>query len=446
MESKKVCVLGAGLSGISHALDRQGRGQEVTIIDRNNEVGGVLKSKKTQGYLLDFGANTLSLRTKQTEDFLKKYKVLEHAIDANLNCSKRFIIRNNKIISLPQGFLSFLTSSFLSPLGKVRLCMEPFIPCRKNISEDESMGAFVERRLGKEALDYAANPFIGGIYASAPESLVLKHAFPALYEMENKHGSIFVGMIKGKKKNEKLSKSRLLSFKEGMQELPKRLAESLIKHPILGFKIKEVKSNQNGQWWVRGESEEGKIFEKLFDEVISTLPAHTLSEINWHGVKQDDLITTLTKATHPPLALTFLGFKRDQISHPLDGFGFLIPEAEKRKVLGTLFSSTLFPNRAPKHHSLLTSFVGGERNPELCNLSDDEIIALSISENSDLLDINGLPNFAKVIRWPKSIPLPDHSMGQRKAAAFKLNSQNKGLFFKGAHIFGAPLPNCLNPE
>jgi oxygen-dependent protoporphyrinogen oxidase len=264
--------------------------------------------------------------------------------------------------------------------------------------------------------------------------------------MENKHGSIFVGMIKGKKKNEKLSKSRLLSFKEGMQELPKRLAKSLMKHPILGFKIKEVKSNQNGQWWVRGESEEGKIFENLFDEVVSTLPAHTLSEINWHGVKQDDLISTLTKATHPPLALTFLGFKRDQISHPLDGFGFLIPEAEKRKVLGTLFSSTLFPNRAPKHHSLLTSFVGGERNPELCNLSDDEIIALSISENSDLLEINGLPNFAKVIRWPKSIPLPDHSMGQRKAAAFKLNSQNKGLFFKGAHIFGAPLPNCLNPE
>jgi oxygen-dependent protoporphyrinogen oxidase len=115
-------------------------------------------------------------------------------------------------------------------------------------------------------------------------------------------------------------------------------------------------------------------------------------------------------------------------------------------VLGTLFSSTLFPNRAPKNHSLLTSFIGGERNPELCNLSDDEIIALSISENSDLLGISGLPNFAKVIRWPKSIPLPDHSMGQRKVAALKLNSQNKGLFFKGAHISGAPLPNCLNPE
>lgn len=446
MESKKVCVLGAGLSGISCALKMQEKGHDVTIIDRNNQVGGVLQSKNIEGYLLDFGANTLSLRNLETETFLKKYKVLQHAVDANLKCSKRFIVRNDKIISLPEGFLTFLTSAFLSPLGKIRLCMEPLISRRKNKSDDESMGAFVERRLGKEALDYGANPFIGGIYASHPESLVLKHAFPALYEMENENGSILIGMMKGKKKKEKLPKTRLISFKGGMQEFPLRLAERLYNPALLGCNIKEVKSNQDGKWWVYGKTILGDHFGQLFDQVISTLPSHALSDINWDGVKQKKLISTLSTATHPPLALTFLGFKKEQISHPLDGFGFLIPEVEKKKILGTLFSSTLFSNRAPENHSLLTSFVGGERNPELCDLTDNEIIDLSIGENSELLGISGQPKFKKVIRWPKSIPLPNHSMGQRKNAASILNEQNKGLLFKGAHISGAPLPNCLLPE
>ena len=444
MESKKICVLGAGLSGITHALFKQTKGTKVTVFDKHSQVGGVLQSNRTEGYLMDYGANTLSLRTKQIENFLKRYQVLEHAIDANEKCSKRFIVKKNKVISLPQGFLSFLTSSFLSPMGKLRLCIEPFIPRLRENFGDESMASFVKRRLGKEALDYAANPFVGGVYASRPESLIIKHAFPSIVEIEKKYGSIIKGMIKGGiNPEDKIAKTRLISFKSGMQELPIRLAKHLKEEPILNCQIKEISREASGQWRLYGQNQQNNSIEQVFDEVICTLPSHALKKIKWNSLNDDHLIEVLAQATHPPLTLTFLGYNRNQISHPLDGFGFLIPEVENRQILGTLFSSTLFSNRAPENKVLLTSFIGGERNPELCELNDENIISLSKSENQDLLSIKGQPEFSHLIHWPKSIPLPDHLTSMRINAAKTLNLRNPGITFSGSHISGAPLPNCI---
>lgn len=444
MSRKKVCILGAGLSGLSLALSQERKGNKVSLFEKDLQVGGVLQSIKSEGYLLDYGANTLSIRTKNTENYLKQHKILEHALDANQECSKRFIVKKNQVISLPQGPLSFLTSSFLSPLGKMRLCIEPFIPRKKDNSADETMASFVKRRLGKQALDYGANPFIGGVYASRPESLILKHAFPSLYETERKFGSIFWGMIRGGiQPSEKLPHSRLVSFKEGMQELPKRLAEKLSIPPVLGCEIKKIEFKNKSKWCVHGEAKDGKIKEELFDQVISTLPSHALLKIEWIGIQAPHLFKTLAQTFHPPLALCFQGFKRQQIQHPLDGFGFLVPEKEKRKILGTLFSSTLFQNRAPKNYVLLTTFVGGERNPELCNLPDNEILEYAYKENQKLLGIEGKPTFEHIKLWPKSIPIPDSTLDARIKAASTLSIKNKGLQILGSHLNGAPLPNCM---
>ena len=329
MSDKKICVLGAGLSGISHALHRQSLGEEVTVYENNSEVGGVLQSKRINGFLLDYGANTLSLRLKKTEEFLKRYNIFENLIDANQESSKRFIIKGGKIIPLPKSILSFLTSSFLTPAGKLRLCMEPFISKKKEFDKDESMAQFVKRRLGREALDYAANPFIGGVYASRPESLLLRHAFPSLLEMEKHHGSIFFSILRGGiKREEKLPKTRLVSLKDGMQELTIRLAAKLKNSILLNRKVKLIQKQSNGLWLILSEDSNGNLKDHLFDKVISTLPSHTLKKIEWKGINKTHLIEDLASAYHPPLALTFLGFKREQIAHPLDGFGFLVPEVE----------------------------------------------------------------------------------------------------------------------
>ena len=414
------------------------------MYENNSVLGGVLQSKKINGFLLDYGANTLSLRLKKTEEFLKRYNIFENLIDANQECSKRFIIKGGNIIPLPQSISSFLTSSFLSPVGKLRLCMEPFISKRKEFSEDESMAEFVKRRLGREALNYAANPFVGGVYASRPESLVLKHAFPSLLEMEKHHGSIFFSILRGGiKREEKLPKTRLVSFKDGMQELTNQLAAELKNSILLNRKVKLIQKKNDGQWLVLSEDSKGNVTHHLFDEVISTLPSHCLNKIKWKGIQNNHLIKELTSAYHPPLALTFLGFKREQIEHPLDGFGFLVPEVEQMKILGTLFSSTLFPNRAPKGYVLLTSFVGGERSPELSKLPKDALLKLSFSENQKILGIKGQPSFEHHKIWPQSIPIPDRSTDKRIEAANLLNQANEGLYISGAHISGAPLPNCM---
>ena len=444
MNTKKVCILGAGLSGISLGLSHENKGNQVTIFEKDLRVGGVLQSIKSEGFLMDYGANTLSIRTKKTVDFLKQYEILEHAMDANQESSKRFIIRKNRIISLPQGPLSFLCSSFLSPVGKLRLCLEPFIGRKKDNGSDETMAEFVERRLGREVLDYGVNPFIGGVYAARPESLILKYAFPSLHDTELTFGSIFWGMIRGgAQPSEKISKSRLISFREGMQELPNRLAARMHNPPVLGCEIKKIEFKDDVQWCVQGETHDGKIQKEVFDQVICTLPSHALDKIEWVGINSSHLLETLTRAYHPPLALAFQGYQQRQIKHPLDGFGFLVPEKERRKILGTLFSSTLFQNRAPENSVLLTTYIGGERNPELCDLPQNEILGHAFRENQDLLGIEGKPIFEHLKLWPKSIPIPDHTLEDRKKAASTLTLENKGLQILGAHINGAPLPNCM---
>ena len=444
IQSKKIAILGAGLSGITQALNLQEEGNEVIVFDQNPEVGGVLQSKRMNGYLLDCGANTLSLRSQKKKAFLEKHHILEHALDANPTSTKRFIVRNSKLVTLPQNFLSFLKSPFLSPLGKMRLLVEPFIPRKTMNIDSESMGAFVKRRLGSEVLNYAANPFIGGIYASRPESLILKHAFPQLCELEKQYGSLFWGLIKSKKNKDKLPQSRLISFSEGMQELPQRLSLNLSSSLRLGHEVTEIRRANSNEWSIVSQKEGNEVKVDYFDEIICTLPSHRLASIEWKDLHREDLLNILAKASHPPLAMTFLGIQKECIAHPLDGFGFLVPEVEKRKILGTLFSSTLFPNRAPKGKALLTTFIGGERNAELCKLSDKEIIDLSFEENKSLLGISGSPEFKEIIRWPHSIPLPDLTTTERLKASALLSDKNPGLHFSGSHLSGAPLPNCIH--
>ncbi len=262
--------------------------------------------------------------------------------------------------------------------------------------------------------------------------------------MEKHHGSIFFSILRGGiKREEKLPKTRLVSFKDGMQELTIQLAAELKNSILLNRKVKLIQKKNDGQWLVLSEDSKGNVTHHLFDEVISTLPSHCLNKIEWKGIQNNHLIEELTSAYHPPLALTFLGFKREQIEHPLDGFGFLVPEVEQMKILGTLFSSTLFPNRAPKGHVLLTSFVGGERSPELSKLPKDALLKLSFTENQKILGIKGQPSFEHHKIWPQSIPIPDRSTDKRIEAANLLNQANEGLYISGAHISGAPLPNCM---
>ena len=437
----RTCIIGGGLTGLVQAWQSQQAGQKVTLLEANDSVGGVLQSERIHGYLLDYGANTLSLRSREVSRLLDEIGILEMAIDANPEANLRFIVRGGRLISLPNSPASFLSSSFLSPLGKIRLLLEPFIP--KGKKEDESVAEFISRRLGEEVLTYAGNPFLSGVYAAKPESLSLQYAFPALQELEQTYGSLFKGMLKSKNNPNRLPESRLLSFPHGMQELTNQIALQLPDESIiLNTRVIRIKRLEH-HWEVSTRNEFGQEEQKAFDKVICALPAHKLTEIEWIGLERTEFIEDLAKSTHFPLALVFHGYEKQSIKHPLNGFGFLVPEIENRQILGTLFSSTLFPDRAPSNHALLTTFVGGERQPDLVKRKDDDLHALVQKEHRDLLGTFEKPSFQKIVRWPQAIPLPDHNMGKRKEAAKVLQNQNSGLSFAGSHLCGPPLPNCL---
>ena len=435
------CIIGSGLTGLVHAWHSYKRGEKITLFEASPQTGGVLQSRKIDGYLLDYGANTLSLRSRKASELLSEIGILGQALDANPKSNLRFIVRGGKLVALPKSPGTFLSSSFLSPLGKVRLLLEPFIPRGKN--KEESVADFISRRLGKEALAYAGNPFLSGVYAAKPQSLSLEQAFPALRELEQAHGSLFKGMLKSKKNPNRLPQSRLLSFPNGMQELTDHITHQLPQDSIqLNTRVLRIKRLEN-QWQVTTKTDSGSEQNSIFKQVICAVPAHQLPKIEWIGLDRTELMDDLASSTHFPLALVFHGYKKERIKHPLDGFGFLVPEVEKRKILGTLFSSTLFPDRAPQNYALFTTFVGGERQPHLAGLEDHELHALVQEEHRDLLGTTGAPSFQKIVRWPKAIPLPDCKMAIRKKTAKTLEALHPGLHFAGAHLCGVSLPNCL---
>jgi len=443
MKNKKICILGGGLSGLSTAWKKKKEGHHITLIESGPQVGGVLQSEKKNGYLLDYGANTLSLRNQNTSDTLEKMGALRHALDANPKANKRFIVRNQKLVALPLNFKSFLSSPFLSPKGKLRMLLEPFLP-KGNLDKLESVADFISRRLGQEALTYCGNPFISGIYASAPETLNLANAFPALFEMEQQHRSLFIGMLKtpGSKK----TKTRLLSFPEGMQQLGFLIQKNLKPEEVLTNESVLTVTRLAQGWKVKSRNIAGNLSELVCDEVISTIPVDQISNITWENIKGRENFNNLTKVTYFPLSMVFLGMKKESIEHNLDGFGFLVPQKENLSILGTLFSSTLFENRAPKGNILLTTFVGGERMPDFALAPDKQIYDAVEKDLSKLLGMKNKPDFRHIKRWKKSIPLPDLKMGVRAKAANELSLLNPGLKFSGSAFSGVSLPNCLDAD
>ena len=443
MKNKKICILGGGLSGLSTAWKKKKEGHHITLIESGPQVGGVLQSEKKNGYLLDYGANTLSLRNQNTSDTLEKMGALTHALDANPKANKRFIVRNQKLVALPLNFKSFLSSPFLSPKGKLRMLLEPFLP-KGNLDKLESVADFISRRLGQEALTYCGNPFISGIYASAPETLNLANAFPALFEMEQQHRSLFIGMLKtpGSKK----TKTRLLSFPEGMQQLGFLIQKNLKPEEVLTNESVLTVTRLAQGWKVKSRNIAGNLSELVCDEVISTIPVDQIPNITWENIKGKENFNDLTKVTYFPLSMVFLGMKKESIEHNLDGFGFLVPQKENLSILGTLFSSTLFENRAPKGNILLTTFVGGERMPDFALAPDKQIYDAVEKDLSKLLGMKNKADFRHIKRWKKSIPLPDLKMGVRAKAANELSLLNPGLKFSGSAFSGVSLPNCLDAD
>lgn len=435
MTNKKTCagILGAGISGLTTAYALQKEGISATVYEQSDQVGGAIKSIRRDGWLVEEGPNTLMVKSQKVWDLLRELNLTDDTIRANREARRRFIAQNNTPVALPTSMGMFLKSPLISTGAKLRLLKEPFIA--PSDADDESIDSFIRRRLGREPLDYGINPFVSGVYAGDPKRLSIKHTFSSLWEMEQRHGSLLKGLLKKKKSASPVTKS-LISFTEGNQMLPKALARAL-DQPVRTSCEVQAATRSDDRWKISGRHK-GHAFQAEHEVLISTVPAYKLSPLF-----ESDLFDLLTDIPYVPLSVIGLGFTHDQVRHPLNGFGMLIPEVENHKALGMLFSSTLFPDRAPDRHHLLTCFVGGARQPHLAGKSRGELTELLLPELNTLLGVEGEPVFTHHRFWDHAIPQYEIGYKQYLSAMNMLEERYPGLLLAGNFRHGVSVPDCI---
>ena len=437
-----VAILGGGISGLTTAYFLKKEGIPFTLFESSNAVGGKIRSTKRDGYLVEHGPNSVQAATPLLNQILEGTGLRSHQVFADLRAKKRFVVKQGSPQPLPMSPPALLRSDLFSLKSKLGLLKEPFTSLPQTDTE-ESVASFVQRRLGGEFLDYAVDPFVTGIFAGNPQALSLQYAFPSLFKLEQEHGSIFKGLIAGKKNKPEETKEpvarRIFSFSGGMEMLPVAMANGFQENIKLSAEVCEL-SFAGNSWEIYAESD-GKKENLQFDAVVNTLPLPALRRIT--GSLQISL-EPLWQVKYPPVTVMAIGFHKDDVDHPLNGFGMLVPHKESSiRILGTIFSSTVFPNRAPEDHVLLTTLLGGARKGDLCQLPQDLLQDFVLDDLYRLLGVHGNPTFVQKVAWPHAIPQYELGYGQVKQALIDLEAQNKGLFFAGNYRCGISVSDAM---
>lgn len=435
----RVAVVGGGVTGLTAAWQIQRLGHRVTVLEAGARAGGVVGAQRLGAWLQELGPNSLLEGSPEIAAFVDDVGLAPRRLYAAPAAKQRYLVRGGRPVALPTSPGAFLRTPLFSAGAKLRLMLEPFRR-RAPADADESLADFVRRRLGREFLDYAINPFVAGVYAGDPERLSVRHAFPRLHALEQEHGSLLLGALRRRNPGGG-PKGRIFSFPEGLGEIPRALQARLLDPVLLRTRVTALR--RAGAGWRLTLDQRGTPGEAEFDLVVCALPADALAALEFPELAPDAGLRLLAEIPHPPVVSVFTGHRREDVTHPLDGFGLLVPAVEGGRILGTLFSSTLFPGRAPEGHVALTSFVGGTRQPELAALDDAAIATLVREELGRLLGVGGTPAIVRVQRWPRAIPqyAPGH---QRFLTAIgRLEAAAPGVFVGGNCRDGISLPNCI---
>ncbi|HYE31703.1 MAG TPA: protoporphyrinogen oxidase [Methylomirabilota bacterium] len=436
-----VGVVGAGITGLVAALELQERGVEVAVYEASPRPGGVIRSPHHQGFIVESGPNTLLETAPYFSELIRKVGLDGRRLYSAPEASNRYIVRGGQLVPVPASPPGFLKSKLFSSGAKLRLFREPFVR-RAPAALEETVAQFVRRRLGQEFLDYAINPMIAGIYAGDPERLSVSEGFPKLHSLEQQHGSLLIGQFarakelraKGEVSKQDAPK---VTFTDGLQELPDAIAAKL--GPALRLNTPVAGARRNGNEWDL-QLASGEIVRH--DALLFALPAHKLASMEVSSGNRVSL-AALSEIVYAPVTTLALGFRREDVAHPLDGFGVLVPEKENRSILGCIFSSSLFPNRAPAGHVLLTCYIGGMRQPALVELDQEEQVQLAIADLGKLLGVRNAPVFASRTVYQKAIPQYELGYGRFKKFFSEIENECPGVFLGGNYRDGIALGDSI---
>lgn len=435
----EVAILGAGLRGLYIAYELEKQGHKCTVFESSHHIGGALVSTRhPSGFLTEDGAHTLLVNSEKVDTLIHELNALNNqVVQADSEKLNRFILRNNRLNPLQPKPLALLKTPLLSAKAKCQLFAEIF---RKNqvIHSDISLYDFFAKHFGTECADYLLDPFIAGTYAGDPKKLSAKHTFPKLVKASESNGSIIRSL--SSKKNR--FKNKIISFKEGLVQLPITLSQTLKQKPLTDARLLEI-NQENGGWKIQFQIGEDRPQNIIFDAVYSTIPAHKNHTLPLLESAKSDL-PDFSSVEHPPVTVLSLGFRSDQFKKPLSGFGYLIPSKEKQDYLGVLFTSSIFENRAPKNHTLITVFIGGSRNPSMASLSESELISKLYPKIQKCLEIEGLPCFSYSRYWDHSIPQYTINYDTVINQIHSFEEKRTNFFLSGNYRNGIALGDCFS--
>lgn len=444
VKMKPVAIIGGGITGLTAGFYLARCGVPVTLYEATDRVGGAIQSQRKDGYLSEFGPNTILETSPKITQLVKDAGLQSRRRDPDPAAEARYVVRYKRPIEMPGSPIGFFTTPLFTLGAKWAVLREPFRPVKRD-GQEESIADFVRRRLCREFLDHAIDALVAGIYAGDPEKLSVQQAFPKLAALEEKYGSMIKGQILGareRKKRGEVAKDRApkFSFDEGLQVLPDTLREQL--GDAVKMKTTVTRISQDPDGWTVETTAEGRTEKHKHAAVLYAGTAFKLAELQVESNAEIDL-KPFSEVRYPPVASVVLGFRREDVTHPCQGFGMLIPRVEGFKILGTIFSSSLFPNRAPAGHHTLTSYIGGERYPELASKPAEELYDIVTGDLRVLLGVKGQPTFQHSVFWPRAIPQYNLGYGRFRDLMTDIEKKAPGLFFAGHYRDGISLGDSI---
>jgi oxygen-dependent protoporphyrinogen oxidase len=433
-----VLVIGGGISGLATAFHLARGGRRVMVLEASPRVGGSIETRTDGAWRFELGPNTVLESDASVTRLIRESGLEGEKVTASPSAKRRFLWKAGQLHPLPSGPLSFLRTPLFPASAKLRLLREPWIARPADGSGEtleETIAAFVRRRLGQAFLDYAVGPFVSGVYAGDPERLSVRHAVPKIEALEREHGSLIRGALARRKGP--APGGAMISFREGLDQLPRTLAKRIgdMGDVRTGVTCQRIVRTGDG---FRADTDEGP-FEAR--QVVLAVPADVAVRLLEEATEGRS--RGLDGIPYAPVALVSTGWRREDVAHPLDGFGFLAPRKEGLHVLGVLFPSGIFPGRAPEGHTVLTAFMGGRTHPEALTWDDDRLMSVILGELRQTVGARGEPVIHTIRRWPRAIPQYEVGHGRFLDLAREIETALPGLRIGGNFLHGVSVPDCI---
>ena len=438
---KDVIIIGAGIAGLSAGFDLHKNNIDFQILEPQDRAGGNIETLKIGDYLVESGPHTFSSLSKETMELVKDLGIEDLLQEANPKAKKRYIYRNGQLITIPSGLKELIKTDILSKDAKMMLLEELFI---KKEFKEETVQDFVERRFGREVLKNFIQPYLNGLFAGDVQKLSANAVFPRLKDLENKYRSIICGMFLSQNFRSSFKGLTLYSFTDGMETLPNQIHSRLKNKITLG--AKDIEISRAKDFFIVNFKVNNKTINYTTNSILFAIPAHAMSEFAYLLPK--GYASEITQIEYSPIATVCQAVERSKVSvfnGMPDGFGFLCTKEPHKKLLGTIWTSSVFPDRAPSDKILLTSYIGGALNKKIIDQSEEEIASLTAKETAETMHISDPNSIETIYVKVHTNAIPQYNLGHtnRIKKIEELMDKNTGLFFTGNYLYGISINDTV---